>query len=473
MGTSNLQIRSFFALISRVLGVGLRFLYTLVLAKLLGARDMGLYTLALSVASIGTMISGFGFENPTVRLTAKYRISQNSEEMRGLLTMVSIYVLSLSLVIFFLIIVGADFISRNIFNKPELYAPLVLIAGSVVTFSFFNIFNSVLRGIGLGERAVFLQNVLVPFCGILMFLVLFYLGNRVKGAAIAYLFSSLAGMTFGLLLVTKSIKINAARRYPSIKEVMRDSIEFFSLNIVNSLQNWIGVYVIGILMASEDVGIFRVASSIAILISLPLQSVNDILPPAIVRYYTSSQISRLQAVLSDNSRWIMAISLPIFVIMTLFPQYILSFFGKDFTAGGYALIILSLGYLFNSFIGTVGLVLRMTDNQKYIIRARVIVFIMSIGLYYYFTKAYGVIGTAFVSTAAIVVMNVWNTISMHKLLGIRSYTFNLKDLLLATTFATIIMLLIKVSFGNTLFALLVFSITYLLMTKKTIFRSIS
>ena len=433
---------------------------------------MGLYTLALSVATTGAMVAGLGFENPTIRLSAKYRVSQNSEEMRGLLTIVSICVLSLGLIIFSIITLGAGFISRSIFHKPELYSPLILIAGSVVTFSFLNVFNNVLKGIGQGNRSVFLENVFVPFCGISMFLLLFYLGNKVKGAAIAYLFSSIAGMIFSLFFVTKSIKIRISRRFPSLGEMMRESTEFLILNIINNIQSWIGIYVVGILMASEDVAILRVASSIAILVSLPLQSINDILPLTIVKYYTSSQISRLQSVLSDNSRWIMAISLPIFVVIILFPQYILSLLGKDFTAGGYALIILSLGYLFDSFMGSVSLILRMTDNQKYIIRARAIVFIASIGLYYYLTKVYGVIGTAFVSTTVIIVMNVWNTINVQKLFRIRAYTFNLKDLLVAITLSTAMLLLIKAVGGSVILCLLTFSITYLLMTRKIIFRII-
>ena len=442
------------------------------LARLLGARDMGLYTLALSVASIGSMVAGLGFGNPTIRLTAKYRASQNLEEIRGLLTIISICVLSLGLIIFFFIILGAGFISRNIFHKPELYAPLILISGSVVTFSFLNVFNNALRGIGQGDRAVFLENILIPLCGISIFLLLFYFGNKVKGAAIAYLFSTTAGLIFSLFLVTKSIKMHISRRFPPLREIMRDSTEFFVLNIINNLQTWIGIYIVGILMASEDVAILKVASSIAILVSLPLQSVNDILPLAIVKYHASSQISRLQSVLSDNSRWIMAISLPIFVVIILFPQYILSLLGKDFTTGGHALIILSLGYLFDSFMGSVSLILRMTDNQKYIIRAGAIVFVVSIGLYYYFTKTYGVIGTAFVSTTVIIVMNVWNTINVQKLFKIRAYTLNLKDLLSAIALSTAMMLLIKAVGGSVILCLLTFSIFYLLMTRKIIFRII-
>ncbi|MEW6584969.1 MAG: oligosaccharide flippase family protein [Nitrospirota bacterium] len=472
MGTSNPKSQSFLALASRGAGVGLKFLYTLLLAKLLGATDMGLYTLALSVASMGTLISGFGFENPTVRLIAKYRISQESERINGLLIMVSFFVVASGLVICSFVILGAGFISNSVFHKPELYTPLILIAGSVIAFSLFNIFNGALRGIGLGERAVFLQNVVVPFCGIILFLLLFYLGKRVTGASIAYLLSSLAAASLSFLLVAKYIKISIAGKFPPLKEVMRDSGEFFSLSVINGLQNWIGIYIIGICMASQDVGIFRVVSSIAILISLPIQSVNDVLPPAIVKYHTSSQMSRLQDVLVENSRWILSVSLPVFIIVTLFPRYILSFFGKDFGDGNYALIILSVGYLFNSFMGTVGLVLRMTDNQRYIVKARAIVLMSSIGLYYFFTKEYGLIGAASVFTAAIIIMNIWNAISMRRLLGIRSYTLNVKDLLAATIAAIFVMMLVKVSFGSTLLALLVFSVTYLLMTRKIVFKSV-
>src|SRR4030042_3796499 len=224
-------MRSFFAFTSRVLGVGLRFFYIFLFAKLLGTRDMGLYTLALSVASIGSMVAGLGFGNSTTRLTAKYRISQDSEKLSGLLLMVSIWVLSVGLATFFLIILGSGSISRSIFHKPELYVPLVIIAGSVVSFSFFNVLNNVLRGIGRGDRAVFLENIFMPLCGIFMFLLLFYFDNKVKGAAIAYLFSTTAGLILSLFLVTKSIKIRIPSKFPHLIEIMRESAEFFTLSV--------------------------------------------------------------------------------------------------------------------------------------------------------------------------------------------------------------------------------------------------
>jgi len=57
-------------------------------------------------------------------------------------------------------------------------------------------------------------------------------------------------------------------------------------------------------------------------------------------------------------------SVPLVVIFFMFPEYLLGLFGEEFKIGVTAFIFLSCGRLVSSFSGSVGNILKMTDNQN-------------------------------------------------------------------------------------------------------------
>jgi O-antigen/teichoic acid export membrane protein len=57
-------------------------------------------------------------------------------------------------------------------------------------------------------------------------------------------------------------------------------------------------------------------------------------------------------------------SFPLVVVFFIIPEYLLSLFGEEFKVGVTAFIFLSCGRLVSSFCGSVGNILKMTNNQN-------------------------------------------------------------------------------------------------------------
>jgi O-antigen/teichoic acid export membrane protein len=70
-------------LMLKVLGTGLEFGFTLFVARLLGAEDAGIYYLALTITTIGTVCGRLGLDNVVLRLIAANAAAENWRVVAG------------------------------------------------------------------------------------------------------------------------------------------------------------------------------------------------------------------------------------------------------------------------------------------------------------------------------------------------------------------------------------------------------
>ena len=78
------------------------------------------------------------------------------------------------------------------------------------------------------------------------------------------------------------------------------------------------------------------------------------------------------------------LTIPVLILILLFSEFILSFFGEQFVSGVLCLNILIAGQLINVLCGSVGYILNMTEHQnvfKWIIIFSVLIFLKWLWLF--------------------------------------------------------------------------------------------
>jgi O-antigen/teichoic acid export membrane protein len=85
------------------------------------------------------------------------------------------------------------------------------------------------------------------------------------------------------------------------------------------------------------------------------------------------------------------------------------------------MVILCLGQAVNVLMGSVGLVLNMTHNEKYTLRALLISLFISVLLLLLLIPIYSAIGTTIAVSAALVIWNLLLTIEVYRLTGFKAY----------------------------------------------------
>jgi O-antigen/teichoic acid export membrane protein len=187
----------------------------------------------------------------------------------------------------------------------------------------------------------------------------------------------------------------------------------------------IGVIVIGIFIGTTQSGIYAVAARFARLVNVGLQISNQSTAHMLTPLYAQKRDEELQKVVSMTALATMLTTVPIVVVLLIWPSTILAFFGKAFAVQGVlAFRILLVGQLVNSLSGPNGLLMNMTDYQNDMLRILLLTLVVNLGFLPFFVPMFGVAGVALATTLAICFRNVVATIRILNRLGINTTIFS-------------------------------------------------
>jgi O-antigen/teichoic acid export membrane protein len=132
--------------------------------------------------------------------------------------------------------------------------------------------------------------------------------------------------------------------------------------LFSQLLFWTDLFVLSVFATSAETGIYAAAARAAQVILLFIISVSLMFSPFVADLHARGERDTLDRLFKQVTRWTMAATLPLFVVLAVAPGSALRLFGSEFGAGQTALLILLLGQLVNVATGTVGFVLIMVGR---------------------------------------------------------------------------------------------------------------
>ena len=107
------------------------------------------------------------------------------------------------------------------------------------------------------------------------------------------------------------------------------------------------------------------------LIALIATTFDTVSGPRIAAAHRVGDTATIRQILRQSVMTMVALSSPLFIVILLFPAWLLGLFGPEFVGGATALRILALGQLVNMVAGPVGVALLMTGEERWSARASV------------------------------------------------------------------------------------------------------
>ncbi len=132
--------------------------------------------------------------------------------------------------------------------------------------------------------------------------------------------------------------------------------------LFSQLLFWTDLFVLARFATAAETGIYAAAARAAQVILLFIISVSLMFSPFVADLHARGEREKLDRLFKQITRWTMAATLPLFVVLAVTPASALRLFGSAFGAGRTALLILLLGQLVNVATGTVGFVLFMVGR---------------------------------------------------------------------------------------------------------------
>ena len=197
------------------------------------------------------------------------------------------------------------------------------------------------------------------------------------------------------------------------------------INIVRSRTNTL---VLGFFVGAADIGNFQVALSTATLASVILTAINSIIAPQFTTLHTNGEKKKLQRLTVLSARFVFALNLLVSVVFIIFGKNLLTLvFGTKLIAAYPALVILLLGQVVNSFLGSVNILLNMTGHEKDVMKIMVGTSLLNIVFTLILAPLVGMVAGAIAVSASMILSQILMYHTVRKRIGIVTHIFGRLD----------------------------------------------
>lgn len=399
----------------RIFGMVLAYVVMLLITNFYGAEVFGRYSLAITLLQFLIVVFSIGLTVSVVKLTADENHFNSGRPLNQYLKKSIVLLIGSSLIAGTLLYLLKEELALKLFKDATLITYFKGLSILLIFAIFHTFFVEFLRGKKQFKNyGLFMY--LLPNALLIVF-VLYFKNNNFNESFVffSYLFS-VAILSLVLLFFFPLTSINTKKNH-SYNSLIRLSFPMMFSAAFIFLSNWTDVFMLGAMVSKEDLGIYNAAYKLSILALVIINAFNTVLAPKIANLYGKNEMNNIKTEVQKATRLITYFTLPIVIVLILFRKSILNLFGAEFIHGEIVLIVFSVGLLFNAMIGSVALVLNMTNHQKTLRTITLISASLNLVLNYILIKKYGINGAAYASVVAAVFLNVCCAIFVKVKLG--------------------------------------------------------
>lgn len=401
----------------------LMFAIRLLIVRNLSREDLGIYSLSLGIASVVSLLASLGLWEGATRYISIF-IGQDRKEdaeavQRSSLRIGIVSGTAVCAAVFLL----SGVLSRHVFYKPELGAPLMVMSFFIPAQVIALIIASVLRGYGIIRYNVYFMDIGQPLLFFVFLCLIFFLGLPFISVIYAYVFSMMMVCVilarYGYMKTEHKTAFRGRRGYAA--DLMRFSVPVLSIDLMYILFRWTDTMMLGRYASAEDVGVYSVSVSLATMLSLPLLALGYAYMPIAGELSAKNRRADLSRTYQVLTKWIVAGTLPVFFILFFFPEMTVTFlFGERFADSALPLRILSLGYLVNAFMGTNSLLLLVFGLSKAVVKVSATGALLNVLLNYTLVKhlGMGITGAATSTMVSLVAISIGYSLVLYRHKGI-------------------------------------------------------
>lgn len=400
-----------------------RFVIAVLLARLLGAEQYGLYNLAISTGTIASGLAVLGLDTALVRYVAILASRRDEAGLWGTLQV------GLGISIFLSVLTGTALfalaypIAANVFHEPKL-APLLQLISLIVPFlTLSEILTGANRGFKKMQYPVIAQFIAQPMIRLILIVVLAMAGLNATHAVAVYGLADCAASGILLYFLHKQFSLKrplrAARR--ETRAILSFSLPDWLAGLLVTFRNNVQTVLLGTLNTITNVGIFTVVSHLTSISSMFYASINTSAKPIIAELHDRGDREQMGRIYQAATKWSLAVQLPVFLAMVLFPRPLLSIFGESFTGGASALVILAFADLVVVGTGMCGSILEMTGYAKLKLVNSLVRLALYLGLNVLLIPRWGVVGAATAALAGESMINLLRLVEVFILFRLLPY----------------------------------------------------
>lgn len=397
------------------------------LVRILGKDGYGIYSYILSLIYVLIIPAEFGISTLIVRDTAQ----GIAEKKFGLINGVWRWSLRVTLLLY-AIVVGASV--AIVMWGPGNFDPTVLTTffWSLCLMPFQAIIlliSAALRGM---KRIIIGQLpdlIILPGLFIILFLIVYLVSPSSITTSSSMALRSISAMIAFIFSIIFFIKVTPKAILKTQPTYQRR--HWFSSALPLGLSSGLGmvksritILLLGLFVSANQIGTFQIAISTAALAAIVLHANDATLAPQFASLYIQEKKQALQHLVTLNSRIVFAFNLMITMVFVVFGKALLAFvFGPELIEAYPSVLIMMVGQLINSLVGSVVYLLNMTGNENDVMKVIGFSSIINVVFTLILSPFWGIIGGAISTTVSLIFAQIIMSMLVRKRLGIVSHAF--------------------------------------------------
>lgn len=394
-------------LLLRVSGLGLIYLLQVLLARLMGPKGFGDFTVIQAWLNVLLVVSIFGFDTAALRFLPSLFKSKSFQKAQGFLKFsfrfITIMAIVCAVIAFIFLLTTAK--KSSVSFAEGFFWSLFLLP--ILAFIYQG--SAVLRSLQRTNLAMVPVYLMLPVLLGISSLLHYYKYGRLTADAVFALYI-LCGILVSIVLnrwLNRYVHRRLDQAEPEFerKTWMPVAASFLVATLLNLALKQADVLYVGHLLNHTKAGYYGAAARMASLVALGLSAADFVYMPRIAALFQQEKKRALQEMLRQASRQILLISVPVILLLAIAGKMLLGWFGDSFRDAYLPLVILLAGQAVNAATGMVGGVLSMTGHHRIFVLFNLVAFLVQLTLSWLLIPSFGMTGAAIATSTALIALN--------------------------------------------------------------------
>lgn len=412
------------AIIGKTGIVSIGFAINVILVRFLTAEQMGLYYLAFSVVTAGSIIGQLGLDRSAIRFVSSSMAVNDYARCKTIILNIlllgagsSIFIAS----IFYFI--AGQWLLSNILKADILIDSLFWLSIWMVAFVVETLIANIFRGFHDIRLAVFCSGLIRSgTLAIILFYIWFTntviefpLESIITYSAAVGTISTLTGMTL-LAFKTRQFELGSDNLSG---ELLNNSLPLMVYALLLYIVTQSNLWILGAFSSKEDVAFYGVAMRMVLLVGVSTSIVNAVVPPLISEKYTQGKLKSIESLIRSATT---VCGFPAIVVLIFYifgAEWALEMvFGDNYVDAALVMVILSVGELIKVLTGPCSIALNMTGHQVILMKLSICRACLTVFFSFMVVDSYGITGVALVYATCLVANDLASFFLAKKYLGI-------------------------------------------------------
>lgn len=394
---------------------GSSFVFSIIVARMLGAEQLGLYSLALTITGFLSAVSFLGLNGGLLRYIPIAKRERNKAKIWGTIQIGTVIPTLVGLLLMFVLLLTVRPVSIEWFDAPALIPILWLAAFTIPLHTLAICLSNVAQAFKHFKYQVYALDIAFNLAKLVLTVIFLVVGLGVMGVIGAYLAAWIISLVMLVYYVHRIFPlnrpINSAERHTG--EMFHFSLPLHISRLLNTFGGNLETLVLGVFGIVADVGVYSAILRLSAIGNLFFSALRNISVPLISELYSQEKYDELGRLYQAVTKWSIMFNYPVFLTILVFSRPLLSIFGDDFTVGATGLVILAASNLFNAATGTCGVVINMSGRTKLSLVNSVIYLVTTIILDLLLIPRFQLIGAAWAGALTIVINNLIRMIQVY------------------------------------------------------------